>query len=296
MLEQLTRGYLPAWLAQTAKQWISRLRFRRQIRVARRNYDQGVWAYEHPLIFIAGLPKSGTSWLESMLASYPGYETVMPPAAVAYEQEHKGSHSFDLTKDTLNQLREALVVLKLHVHGSSNNVRLLQELEIPHVVLYRDPRDVAVSHYFYVRRTPWHPEYDDYRGLDVEEGLRHFGRTLLPEFIDWMRSWRENRDLEQSIEVRYEDLLNDTVGVFRAVASHFSLDTSSSTLEEIVDEHRFENVSGGRTRGEQDSHSFVRKGVAGDWKHHFTPHIKTQFKKHAGKALIDFGYESDQSW
>jgi hypothetical protein len=266
------------------------------MRSARKNYHQRDWEYEHSLLFIAGLPKSGTSWLESMLASYPGYEKVMPPSAVAHEQAHKGSHNFDLPEDTIAQLREALVVLKLHVCGSSHNVRLLQELGIPYVVLYRDLRDVAVSHYFYVRRTPWHPEYDDYHGLDVENGLYHFGRTLLPKFADWMRSWHENRDPEQSIEIRYEDLLGDTVGSFGAVASHFSLDTSQSTIEDIVDEHRFENISGGRTRGEQDSDSFVRKGVSGDWKRHFTPDLKELFKKKVGKVLIAFGYEDDYYW
>jgi hypothetical protein len=111
-----------------------------------------------------------------------------------------------------------------------------------------------------------------------------------------MRSWRENRDREQSIEVRYEDLLDNTVLEFRRVASHFSLDISSSTIEEIVQKHSFENVSGGRVRGEQDSDSFARKGVAGDWEHHFTPELKHQFKTRAGQVLIDFGYEDDHSW
>jgi len=111
-----------------------------------------------------------------------------------------------------------------------------------------------------------------------------------------MCSWRENRDPEQSIELRYEDLLANTIGEFRRVASHFSLDTSPSMIENIVEEHSFESMSDGRTRGEQDSDSFVRKGVAGDWKQHFTPDLKDRFKKHAGQVLVDFGYETNQSW
>jgi hypothetical protein len=283
-------------MAQKAKRWISGPRFWRQVRAARRNYRRRDVPHEHPLLFVAGLPKSGTSWLESMLASYPGYEVVMPPRAIAYEQAHEGSHDFDLPEDTFTQLQEALAVLKLHVHGSTHNVRLLQEAEIPYVVLYRDLRDVAVSHSFYVRRTPWHPEYEDYRDLDVEAALRHFGRTLLPEFVDWMYTWRENRDPKQSIEVRYEDLLKNTSREFGRVASHFALDTSSSTIERIVEEHRFENMSDGRSRGEQSDDSFVRKGVSGDWKNHFTPHLKDLYREKAGKALVEFGYETDLVW
>lgn len=231
-----------------------------------------------------------------MLASYPGYQNLVIPEAVQYELRHGGSHDFDLPSDTVDRFENGLAVLKLHVHGSSHNARLLHEKGVPYVVLYRDLRDVAVSHYFYVRRTPWHPEYENYSGLSIEEGLRHFGRTLLPAFVDWMRSWRENRDSRQSVELRYEDMLEDTVEEFRTVASHFSLDTTPSAIEEIVEKHHFAKMSGGRTRGEQDSDSFVRKGVAGDWEQHFTPKLKHQFKKHAGQVLIDFGYESDLSW
>lgn len=71
--------------------------------------------------------------MESMLASYPGYEKVMPPQAISYEQTHKGSHDFELPEDVFSQLQEALAVLKLHVHGSLHNVRLLREAGIPYV-------------------------------------------------------------------------------------------------------------------------------------------------------------------
>ena len=295
-VRDLVRNYLSPSLAQSGRKWAVRARYWRALRSAQSGYQEHAGTYPNPLLFVAGLPKSGTTWLESMLSSYPGYQHVTIPEAIDYELRHGGSHDFDLPADMVERFKDALVVSKLHVHGSRHNAQLLQEADVPYVVLCRDLRDVAVSHYFYVRRTPWHPEYEDYRGLDVEEGLLHFGRTLLPEFVDWMRSWRERRDPEQSIELRYEDLLNDTEGEFRRVASHFGLDASRATLERIVTEHRFATMSNGRSRGEQDEQSFVRKGVAGDWQNHFTDAVKELFKTHAGQALIDFGYESDMHW
>jgi hypothetical protein len=231
-----------------------------------------------------------------MLSSYRGYQHVTIPEAIEYELRTGGSHDFELPADLVDRFSEALVVSKLHVHGSTHNARLLHEAEVPYVVLYRDLRDAAVSHYFYVRRTPWHPEYDDYKDLNVEEALSHFGRTLLPDFVDWMRSWRERRDPDLSLELRYEDLLDDTEGELKAVASHFGLDDSPPTIERIVAEHRFENMSDGRSRGEEDEHSFARKGVAGDWRTYFTDQAKKLFKRRAGQALIDFKYESDLEW
>ena len=295
-VRNLFRNYLPPPLARSGRKWAVKARYWRALRDAQLGYQEHAGTYPNPLLFVAGLPKSGTSWLESMLASYPGYQHVTIPEAVAYELRTGGSHDFELPSNLVHRFREALVVSKLHVHGSRHNAQLLHEADVPYVVLYRDLRDVAVSHYFYVRRTPWHPEYEDYADLNVEDGLLHFGRTLLPDFVDWMRSWRERRDPEQSIELRYEDLLNDTEGEFRRVASHFGLDASSPTIERIVAEHRFETMSDGRSRGQGDEGSFVRKGVSGDWKTHFADRVKDLFKRHAGQSLIDFGYENDMDW
>nr|WP_263819262.1 sulfotransferase domain-containing protein [Salinibacter sp.] len=245
---------------------------------------------------MAGLPKSGTSWMESMLASYPGFHKTMIPEAVSYELENGGTHDYELPADLPTRFEDSLTVLKLHVPGSVHNTRVLEKGEISYLIMYRDLRDVAVSHVFYVQRTPWHPEHPEYTDLSVREGLHHFGNTLLPEFVEWIRSWDTNRDPEQSLIVRYEDLLADTVATFREVARLFELPDDADTIESIVEAHRFENLSGGRDRGDDAGDSFFRKGVSGDWKNHFTPELKSLYKKTAGEALIDFGYEADLDW
>ena len=111
-----------------------------------------------------------------------------------------------------------------------------------------------------------------------------------------MRSWEENRDLELSIVVRYEDMVSDTFAEMSRVARHFELDSSPEIIREIVDQHSFRRLSGGRQQGQGSDQSFFRKGVAGDWKNHFTPEIKDLYKELVGHFLIQFGYEKDYSW
>lgn len=293
---EFVRKYISPPLARWVRAQGVELRYLYRLRKARSGYRQYSERYSEPLLFIAGLPKSGTSWLESMVASYPGYQHVAIPQAIHYELQHGGSHDFELPTDIFQRFNRTLAVLKLHVHGSAQNSYLLHESGIPYVVLYRDLRDVAVSHYFYVSRTPWHPEYEEYATRSVEDGLRYFGHTLLPDFVDWMQSWRKRRHPELSIELQYEDLLRNTEEEFRDVASHFELDSSRSTIQDIVSEHRFEKMSDGRSRGEHSEESFVRKGVAGDWENHFTPGLKRLFKEKAGELFIRLGYEDDYSW
>ena len=295
-VKTLTESYLPPVVSRRLRVWTVHLRFQEQRDACWQAYNEHGEDYAHPVLFVAGLPKSGTTWMERMLSSYPGYREMMIPEAVDYEVEHRGSHDFELPTDLFDRLENVLAVLKLHVHGSPHNARVLRDARVPYLIMYRDLRDVAVSHVFYVQRTPWHPEHPDYNGLSIEEGLRHFGQTLLPEFVDWIRSWHANRNPERSLVVRYEDLLNDTVATFSNVARLFGLPDDPDMIESIVEAHRFENLSGGRDRGEGSGDSFFRKGVSGDWQNHFTPELKTLYKEEAGEALIDFGYESNLDW
>jgi hypothetical protein len=295
-LKSTAQSYLPPWVSRPLREWTVRARYRQQREACRKAYHAHGECYKHPILFVAGLPKSGTTWMERMLSSYSGYQKIMIPEAIEYEVRSRGSHDFELPPDLFERLSNMLAVLKLHVHGSPQNTDVLREANVPYLIMYRDLRDVAVSHVFYVQRTPWHPEHPDYKGLSIEEGLRHFGETLLPEFVEWIRSWHANRDLENSLVVRYEDLLADTTATFRKVARLFELPDDRDTIQSIVDEHRFENLSEGRSRGEDGDDSFFRKGVSGDWKNHFIPELKTLYKENAGQALIDFGYETDLDW
>lgn len=154
-------------------------RYQWQMMQARWGYDKHGSKYCHTCLFVAGLPKSGTTWMESMLASYPGFREITVPEPIEYEVETGGSHDFDFPSNLFARMEETLGVLKLHVHGSAHNAQILKEADVPYLIMYRDLRDVAVSHVFYVQRTPWHPEHPDYKGLSIEEGLQHFGKTLI---------------------------------------------------------------------------------------------------------------------
>lgn len=295
-VERTAGSYLPPRLARRLRSWAVRARYRARRARCRKAYRRHGGRYPHPLLFVAGLPKSGTTWMESMLASYPGYREIMIPEAVEYELGHGGSHDFDLPDGLFERLGGLLAVLKLHAHGSEHNVRALGEAGLPYVIMYRDLRDVAVSHVHYVRRTPWHPEHPAYRDGSVQEGLRRFGRTLLPEFVAWIRSWRSNRDPDRSLVVRYEDLLSDPEGTFREAARLYGLPADRGTVGPIVAAHR---VEPGDERPAPDrevrSHTF-RKGTSGDWRNHFTDELRALYRDVAGEALVELGYESGPSW
>jgi hypothetical protein len=97
-------------------------------------------------------------------------------------------------------------------------------------------------------------------------------------------------------EVHYEDLLerpNEEVG---RLARFLGADTSEKAVQQAVGSASFEKLSKGRERGQEDTSSFYRKGVAGDWNNYFTERDKEIYKEEAGKLLIRLGYERDLNW
>jgi hypothetical protein len=64
----------------------------------------------------------------------------------------------------------------------------------------------------------------------------------------------------------------------------------------IVHDHRFSNFAGGRKEGQTDEKSHYRKGVAGDWKNHFTPEHVAHFKQVYGDLAERLGYEASADW
>jgi hypothetical protein len=64
----------------------------------------------------------------------------------------------------------------------------------------------------------------------------------------------------------------------------------------IVHRNGFSVKTGGRKPGKEDQSSHYRKGIAGDWRNHFTPEIEKEFKAKYGDLTVKMGYESDTNW
>jgi len=294
-LEVIARE-LPSWAAQIGKRVAVHLRSLRQLNACKEGYKEHGDKYPQPILFIAGLPKSGSTWIERMVSSYAGFHEYLLPAVAKYELATGGSHDFELPRGMFDNLKNMLVLTKMHIHGSPNNVDVLRGAGINYVVLHRDLRDVAVSYHFYVQNTPWHPEYRHHHKATTQQGISIFGKRMLPAYVKWVQTWRKNADPEHSIQIRYEEMLIDpTVGMTR-IATLFGLDSTPETIKGIVGSHSFKKMSGGRDRGHASSTAFARKGVSGDWKNHFTPELREQFGGLIADLLIETAHEQCDSW
>jgi hypothetical protein len=190
------------------------------------------------------------------------------------------------------------------------------EAKVIHVI--RDGRDIAVSavhhHWNHAKDVGGHlnikPEElvkrDAYRN-DPEAFLAS-GESIFDEerlrksFAEgWNRmtakAVQEGSVLfgENYTEVRYEDLLEQPMKETGRLLKFLGADDGEETVRRCVEATSFERMAR-RRRGEEESSSFYRKGVAGDWKNVFTAEDKRIFKEVAGDLLIELGYERDNDW
>ncbi len=166
--------------------------------------------------------------------------------------------------------------------------------------IVRDLRDTLVSGYFSLKGS--HPEYkldavsqmrDRVKEMELEDGLMHTLEDWVPANAAIQRSWIESDELV----IRYEDLLTDDKGILEdTLLEKCELGVSRRKLRKAIETESFERLSGGRTRGEEDTSAHYRKGIAGDWRNYFTEPIKDAFKERYGDLLIKAGYERDNDW
>lgn len=184
------------------------------------------------------------------------------------------------------------------------------------IIVLRDGRDVMVSAYFhflfqrneggelsigaqYHRK---HLQFQDYD--DIKTNLPKFMEHMFTNFaqknmthFSWSESVyniEDNRD--RLLVVKYEELLQSPKECLKRALKFYDLEVpDEKKIDDIVEKYSFKNVTK-RKQGQEDRKSFVRKGISGDWKNHFTEEACQVFKKYGGEALVLAGYEKDLSW
>jgi len=166
-------------------------------------------------------------------------------------------------------------------------------------VVIRDLRDTLISYYFSLKvsHAVIDPAITEERAvlnsMGHEEGLEYVMERWLPLCSRIQESWLAAGEPL----IRYEQLLEDDLGILeRVLLDECELPVARDRFREVVRANRFERLTGGRQRGQEDVTSHERKGASGDWRNHFTDRIVHEFKARYGRLLIATGYEKDLGW
>src|SRR5688572_7344844 len=97
------------------------------------------------------------------------------------------------------------------------------------IYVVRDPRDVAVSYFHYLRKQ---------RQLDDETTLDELVELFVAGQLDRYGTWGENvaswLPAERAIRIRYEDALRDTPAAVRKIAQFAGWDVTEDAIQRAI--------------------------------------------------------------
>lgn len=218
-------------------------------------------------------PKSGGTWLAQMLSSYSG---------IPYPR--------------LRLPRVGANVLHAHYCSAwgTNNA----------VVVWRDPRDVLVSHFFHVLHLRGETSRRNTLAVRRRLGMsnvesvdfnRHFlgyyelvmSRAIHPRFTwcDFFDNWFDRSEV---VHTSYERLQADAAVELERIGEALQLPrVVGRDARSVVEAHAFE-LQSGRRAGQSDDKAFLRKGIIGDWRERFGPEILARIEADFGDRIARY--------
>jgi hypothetical protein len=245
-------------------------------------------------------PKSGTHLLDQVLM---GFSRVAPFSAhvalpfFSYDGETGQKRSVQEALAYVAALR-SLDVTSTHLLAWPEVVKAVCTPKFIPYIIFRDPRDIVVSHVFYITEmAPGHAHYQYYNNLkSFDERLKVsiLGRPDVdiefPNIAKRFELYHGWLDRPEVLVVRFEDLIHQRRETLGQIADHFlkRVNTLPASRDQIIDALET-NID------PQRSPTF-RSGKTGEWKKYFKDEHKNLFKDVAGDLLVQLGYEKDNNW
>jgi hypothetical protein len=252
-----------------------------------------------PILLGISFPKSGTHLLDQILL---GFAKVAPFAKrvhsfyAEYEGESGRKRAPEQALAWLDSLRP-LDVASAHLFARPEAVaRVISSAFVPYFI-FRDPRDVVVSHVFYVTDIEArHVHHDYYASLpDFNARLRVsiLGRpdtniefsNIADRFAPYL-GWLDHPEV---LTLHFEDLIHARTATLTRILDHLLVRAPLPASRERILDAMESSINPSKS-------PTFRSGKTGEWKQHFTPGHKMIFKEVAGDLLIRLGYERDLNW
>ena len=252
-----------------------------------------------PILLGISFPKSGTHLLDQILL---GFSKVAPFSLRlhSFYAEYEGGTGIkrapEQAIDWLDLLRPRDIA-SAHLFSRPEAVhRLIGPRFVPYFI-FRDPRDVVVSHVFYVTDMETrHVHHEYYQSLpDFEARLKVsiLGRPELgvefPNIAERFAPYLGWLDQPEVMKIHFEDLVNDRSATLNKIMDHFLARVPLATPRKTI----FDSLESSINPSKSPT---FRSGKTGEWKKYFTEEHKKIFKDAAGDLLVKLGYEENNDW
>ena len=233
------------------------------------NDDKRIRRARLPSVWVVGFPKSGNTWMNYLLS----YCLNLPYHDFDESTNWKPREQWvcDLTSGGHPWCKADPYHAVQKTHRLPGGVPTRGGL-----VIYasRDPRDVFVSYMHFMKTR--------FPGWKGKLRFRLLGLLGRGSQMRWMahriRRHRKRWNGRLVVVLSYERLLAEGPAYLQAQLAAIDLPVDESVVRQAFEAFSFRNMSEGREAGQEDKSSFMRKGIAGDWRNHMTPEEGDLFK------------------
>ena len=255
--------------------------------------------HDLPILLGISFPKSGTHLLDQILLGFSNaapYSKRIHSFYAEYEDASGRKRSPEQALAWLDSLYPCDIA-SAHLFARTEAVeRVCSPRFIPYFIL-RDPRDVVVSHVFYVTdmeaRHVHHEYYQSLPDFEARLTVSILGRPdtdiEFPNIADRFAPYLGWLDHNEVLSIHFEDLINDRAPALTRIMDHFLARVPLQAPRQLILDSLESAIN------PQRSPTF-RSGKTGEWKKYFTEEHKKVFKEVAGDLLVRLGYESKNDW
>lgn len=265
------KGYIKALVKEHNKSYLERIKSVQDL--------QDINDVHQDDVFIVGYPKSGNTWMQSMIAALNyGIDSHFLPDSLAQ----------DLVPD----------VHYKKFYRRYGNISFFKSHSLPNkdyrkvIYLVRDGRDAMISYYHFKNR------FED--GVSLKDMIE-FDKGLFP--CSWrthVKKWRENPYGADILYVKYEDLLSDTRKEIDRILDFIGLDREEEFIDRVIEGNSFANMKikakkfkglGQKNWVGDKGVNFFRSGEKGGYKKEFPQDLLLMFNEKSKEELTYFNYK-----
>jgi hypothetical protein len=282
----------------TAKGWLKQGRWQARRAAAALRWGPGI-LHQSPAVLGNAMPKSGSHLIIQVLQGLPRLGPFVNPGfPPANRSEDNRKLPEEAVLANLERMRPGDIGYS-YVKARGAFLSLLTQPGRATIFVYRDPRDMIVSHVFYATQMNvshgMHHYYNEtLKSMEERinaaiQGVEEPGSELSPirakyeGYLGWL-------DQPEVLCLRFEDLILERQATLGRLLGY--LESRGAVLQDARAQ-AIEILS--QAIAPKKSGTF-RKGQPGNWREHFSQANKAFFKESAGDLLLRLGYEENNDW
>lgn len=248
------------------------------------------------LVYVAGYPKSGTTWLTRLLG-----DVLQCPTGASIERfDAQEIATEGLDRSSLFTVRKGHFVLCNEGYGefvpAQHQMRYKMQMPSQKVIfMLRDPRDIAVSAMFH-----WNKNLTTIV-QEITTGTGAF--RSVGSWKNYVQSWTKHADDFNYEVIFYKNLLYAGEEQIERVLKAFEIVYDKRNLKAAYKRQSFDNrrkhvekFGDQYNLGKEFNLRFMRKGTVGDWRNYFDSRTAFAMEVHCGDLLRKLGFEWELKW